>query len=414
LQFSHPLVGAFGSSAAGLAPINPGAWENVVLGAACPSGISIDSSSIGTTNTPSWVISTNNDNTFFANPDYGGTALLANRVRAAFRLANWGSSISAGGDWTTFGEGMNVATSAGGGIQHTCTQAAGPNQCPQQGTNMDHQCMLVELSGTGATPLNFARDSAWRNMEFATTSELRERARISIAGLPPTADGFRDVYIYVKTRNMPGPSTKPIQLPLREMTRTARLVNHNPNIVRGRDPKGESEDAEDGRAAEAPAALAAATAPSEAPALQNSYEQLAATWPTYEVHVYHDTGEVLGAGDASQRRLRPQAPFGYYLAHNGPLYGFVHSLHGANGIVLEELAPSFYRVSIADGQAIEVENRITSLEQPKGESKHTHKIVVKPGCYCRAAGAPSGGATGYRALFALAPLLLLAWRRRGR
>jgi hypothetical protein len=63
-----------------------------------------------------------------------------------------------------------------------------------------HQCMQVQLSGNG---VQFAINSAFRNMHQAPASLHREPAVIDTKGLKKTGKGYHDVYLYVETRNMP-------------------------------------------------------------------------------------------------------------------------------------------------------------------------------------------------------------------
>jgi hypothetical protein len=357
--------------------------------------------------------------------------LLPGAIKATFRLANWGAGYS-GATWTEFGEGTSdaVAGGAGGAIDYTCVQSAGPNQCPQQGALQNHQCMLVELQGTGGTPIDFARDSAWRNMDFVNNSELEREAEINLVGLPSLGTPVRDIYVYVKTVNMPGPSDKEIKLPLDRMRETLSMMGHGP--VRGGRAPDPGPDQPGGKpvdkpadkpAAEAKAGVAGAVAaaavapraqvPRRAAPLPPSpgmsvHEALSEVWPTYEVHVYYETGETMTADGTEHRRLSPLVPFGYFIAHKGPLFGFVHDFDAIDGTLVEELAPNFYRLSIPDGGKARVTTKIASLDRP--EETKTEPAVHKHGCHCNAVGAAGGTRTGALLLCGFGISLLAARR----
>jgi hypothetical protein len=90
--------------------------------------------------------------------------------------------------------------------------------------------------------------------------------------------------------------------------------------------------------------------PADVPALQKGeFEALRETEPTYQVHVFHDTGEVINIDGTERKLLKPQPSFGYFVDHDGPLTGWRHTLAGA-----EEIIPGrYYKLSVpASGKAI--------------------------------------------------------------
>ena len=90
--------------------------------------------------------------------------------------------------------------------------------------------------------------------------------------------------------------------------------------------------------------------------------QMDAALPTYRVHVYWDTGKFISVGGNQRPLLSPQASFGYYVDHQGQLYGWDHSLTG-DGVVLEQLAPDFYRVrKVANNGSFTVITTIMAME----------------------------------------------------
>ncbi len=111
--------------------------------------------------------------------------------------------------------------------------------------------------------------------------------------------------------------------------------------------------------------------------------------------------------------LRPMVPFGYYLSHDGPLYGFVTKFEAMNGVVLEELAPNFYHVKIPNEGAIQVKTTVTAEERPSGTAPPPQCPACPPHgrCNCEVPGAPVGDAGWLAAAGALG---LAAALRRGR
>src|SRR5437763_2531040 len=60
--------------------------------------------------------------------------------------------------------------------------------------------------------------------------------------------------------------------------------------------------------------------------------------------------------------LHVQPSFGYFLLHEGPLFGWDHRLEGA-----EQIAPNYYKIpAIPDGQSAKVTVSVEALEQPRG------------------------------------------------
>ena len=81
---------------------------------------------------------------------------------------------------------------------------------------------------------------------------------------------------------------------------------------------------------------------------KTAFEALRDSWPTYEVHVYHDTGRTADAGHGPVRILEPQVPFGFLVNHTSTLVGWRHALAG-RGIVLDEISPNFFHVRVPNG-----------------------------------------------------------------
>lgn len=399
----------------------------------------------------------------------------AHTVRARIRIADWGSTYA---DWkhapwkeipnlphdvftlpeSTLAADPNWQFNWSGGvatIDYTCVAAAG-DYCPklQNIDTEDHQCMLVELA---ADPTNnndpaywFARNALYRNMNYTGLSTAAVPATINIVGMKNATGGARDrdIYLYVQMSNMPDHGQEAIWLDVENMEEARRYATHPPPVP----PQADQRDIRRKYSAEAlkrmkkdpafarkAAAVAAARAKQVASRIGggplNRYsvpvmspeQALSDVWPTYKVRVYYDTGKTTKNDDGEVRRiLSPMTPFGFYLTHQGPLYGFTHKLEGLAGAQLDQVAPNIYKVRVPNEGSVRVQTTITAEEKPiepgsdcKCQCKdcapreHTHPQTVPPHkhCLCNTPGRFGSGWT----TFGL-PLLLaaLAYARRRR
>jgi hypothetical protein len=377
--------------------------------ASCPSGVSIDPMSIGTRPVTAGVPDStvhfgsghpaNNFVAELTNSD-SSNPLTASSVQGRFRIADWGSQIGVGGSWTdvatvgtstTAAHGINAATPAEALLN--CINPpfnATSNSCYQlpSGAPSD-QCLLVELSQANGSGMRFIHDSARRNMDFVNASTFERSAEISLKGLAPLpgSPGTRDVYIFVRTVHMPAATDGNHQAPVPPPV---------PPVGKNRDTAG------------------AAAAGNQGPPRyrMNTYERIASVTPTYEVHVYHDTGRTLTDAGQTRHVLEPQAPFGYFVEHVGDLSGWKHALVG-EGFVLDEISPNFYHAKIPDNGSVRVHTTISSCQ------KHFFGLVNScggstagcGGCQC------SLGDTGVPAatpLFIVAATAMVSRRRRRR
>ncbi len=282
-------------------------------------------------------------NQFFAQPNVTGLA-DPTVVRVRFSLANWGSQLSdpTANSWRPVPGGEDVqyqtAVSEARFVwpqvadSYTTTLVRNINTYLNHVWNHSlpsapnaqnpHQCMLAELSSTDPSVV-FTRSSIYVNMNVASASVLREPALISIEGLKPISAGPRDVYLYLQTFNMP-------------------------KVAKGEDPTVVQRNFD---------ARMNLTATHEE---KQGYEveDIAAFFPTYIVHAYHDAGEMYQLEDGRRVPiLRPQTAFGYFVQHQGPLYGWETRIYGA-----EKLAENFYRLRVANHGAQYVEPAIQARE----------------------------------------------------
>lgn len=413
----------------------------IVLGSdADCTGISLSPYGIGTREGGLSDISLVGNNTFYAEPIYDKDYSVG-EVQAKFRIANWGSTVfDDSATWDSMNQdslqnpsypsdSRNTAVTgggvSGGNIDYLCNQIPGDlRECPQPNcspaTDCLHQCILVELSKSGSSPstLKFLRDSAWRNMNFVNASSFERTAEISIEGLPATSAGHRDVYIYIRTINMPPAGEKPIHLPSSNMAlvfaKLPEARHHKPqhnsdkksNDTVNKKPNQTSKIAQKAAMVSPVAEFGDGAQTEKTPQLHTLYEEITAYWPTYEVYVYHDTGKTVKIDGMETKVLEAQVPFGYHVNHTGQLYGWKHSIAGVGGAVLEEIAPNYFRVVIPDASSIKIKTTIESVEEavehPDDEScsqcepnLEKCKEICKSmfNCYCSVPGAV--GSTGW-------------------
>lgn len=332
----------------------------------CARGISLDRFDIGLIDRGNpggpliTTLSASGPNLFAARPlNNTGTTLEPGQIIARFRLSNWGSQI-AGGSWQDIrvdpvpantnpavnaermapGEKGTIALSWTLSKEERCAyglmrEGESKDDCAELGASqkrMSHQCMLVELS----SPANveFVSDSVFRNMDFvATNSPYTRPAEIQTRGLPALPhQRMRDVYLHVRTENMPPAYT----------TRHGPPMSDQGASVRERYDE-----------------LAAGYG------TRYTYDDLLAELPRYEVHVFHDTGRKVMNGRTSVPLLEPQTSFGYFVRPGHELFGWGAALDGAE--VLDRSgrrSPRLYRVRIAHEQSAIVQTRVHSLEVP--------------------------------------------------
>jgi hypothetical protein len=419
--------------------MNPTAWGTVTLptsfSAPCTDGIRLSFMQVGADPPPENLINvptgaSTADNLYFARPDWSGWgAVVDDAIKARFRIANWGSMIAdPAAPWTEAAN--NVLNDAPDGhMEFPCP--VGTALCGVLPAGDNHQCMLVELSkGTASTvdPLKFANDSVYRNMDFDDTSTLVREAEINIKGLKPRP-GFpkRDTYIYVKTVNMPAPTSEQLFLPRDEMYRAVKVAKHPPPSPQPGKPGGRPGE-KPIPAPPKPAVGAKAQKAPEPPPLdpdlaKDAYGHLTDSWPTYEVHVYYDTGGFITVRGKKYRALKPMVPFGYFLDHVGPYFGFEHHLEGSEGTQLTQVGPSFYKVEIVNDGVAKVKSTITALEKPSGPGMcdckgccqpPPVKVEIKPTCHCRVVKPGTAGELGLGLSGLLALALAAGLRRRSR
>ena len=344
--------------------IDPATWDDATVGGAgCGQAVTFGGHQIRSYPPPDHQIRFSAagppgpSNDLIAEPTNNTTSVIpGGAIAAEFYIANWGSQPGAPNDasglWTKLpgGPATNANQIAANGAAASITLPWTVNDVNppllqefRANTRWAHQCLLVELSGGG---LVFSPSSAYRNMDFVTASTFARDAQISVRGLPDIGRPQRDVYLLVTTTNMPEriePQQPPRPEPGPAATATTGI----------RERRREHGERNGGGEHEYDASVTDF----------EGFDRLARDLPTYVVHVFHDTGEVTAAGAAV---LRPQLPFGFVMAHDGPLHGWRHELTAAG---LTPVGPNLFRLRVPAGGEAVVSTRIEALERPDRHSR---------------------------------------------
>lgn len=413
------------STGCALSPLcsDPATWREFQDTNSCEGQIALRPSHIYVGSPGNTQISVSSTNNLVAAPvNNTSAAIPGNAIRGKFRLANWGSTIGASPGWDELdcsgedGEGYVAGASgavagtgggAGGQFTITCPwNVPDPSAYAAGGctTNCKHydQCTMVELAmATGSSNLyELSPQSARRNLQFTGASTIEKSAVIDIRGLK-AGDPARDVYLFVKTTNMPKRVTEKTPSPSSQISEDLikRLARAKVRIPEGRSVGKES-------AAMIQRAMAMGLV---------TDDDLESFMPTYTVYAWHDTG-VVKNGKAV---LAPQPSFTYVVHHDGPLEGWMHSL-SAPGLTLTELQPNYYRLGVPKGGQGSVVTKITAFEKPPCDCEmtdvptHEHekypdhhhdekyaKVDHGPHCGCSYPGERSNERSGLLALFGL-------------
>ncbi len=199
--------------------------------------------------------------------------------------------------------------------------------------------MMVEVApAPNAQTVKISNATVFRNMVFDHLSTKQWPAQISIKGLQAKA-GFamnRDVYLQVITRNMPALGDWPFFLNSQFMNALKRAL------------------------------LGFVQAVNSFALSLSLDDQMKVVWPTYEVHAYYDTGRSTIIGGKRQPILSPMNSFGYYLSHDGVLFGYSHAIGSETDIGLKTLsASSLYKVRVPNEGSVRIMTGVTAEEVPK-------------------------------------------------
>lgn len=398
--------------------------EHLEPGAACTTGVTLDSGDVGVwTGDPGVASGGSLTNTICAGGACGSgenvfrvTARNVDNsagigtwtIRARMRIADWGSTVAFWNHalWTDVAavpSGTNVFNAptsdlstangwywltpvdAGDGtsavtIDYQCDKGA-EAYCPKlHDESQPHQCMLVELGQPAGSTFKFRKKAVYRNMNYQDLSSVSVPAKISLAGLRKVLgeDRARDVYLYVEQRNMRPPSKGAFELPQKDLLR-ARALAENPITV----PRAQRKPPVGRLAARARTKLATA-ATTNATALvgriaksnerfqnglplrhtlaMSSDQLLDAVWPTYRVRVYYDSGKTFTANKQKDRVLVPMVPFGFRLNHRGPLYGFTTQLTGADTAQPKSVGGNWHQLNVKGEGDAKITTALTAEE----------------------------------------------------
>jgi hypothetical protein len=427
----------------------PTAWAAAsAASAGCAGGITLDSSQIWTNNPVDSDIDLTDGhvNVFSAQPSFGSVPVAAGTVLGEFRIANWGTVADPNAGWLPI-PGATGLSNAGttGLIQFTCPANSGGQTCGMATPATKHQCVQVRLNhGLGYNQNNapITTASAYRNMDFVPLSTDEREAEVSLAGLPATASGQRDVYLYVHAHNLPEHGQEQKSLPHKDMATTLRnfLAAPQPGVqVRNAREAGallndvKKKQVADARARgkqEQPGAGVPGKLPvpgvDKLPSLITDEQALRKVWPSYEVKPYYDSGTTSVEDKNTYKVLVPMPTFHMFFWHDGELYGFSHDLEMVSGGTLTEVRKptkdvvGLYKLTMAASGVARLKTSVTAHETPptkppeppveqrcpvceKAEADHGH-------CHCSMPGYGSGGDRAWLlALLALAGVLLRRW-----
>jgi opacity protein-like surface antigen len=177
-------------------------------------------------------------------------------------------------------------------------------------------------------------------MDFVDSSLFQREAEISVAGvnaLPDTT--HRDIYLSVETKKLP------------------RRIEASENPFVGAKP---------GRFGRIDTAIGTHRPLSHDRSGQNfSYNSeepfayLNGKYPSYLVRAYRDTGKSKIIKGKTLKILEPQSSYGYYVRHDGKLFGWKHKLEGSS---VEQIEPNIYRVSVPNNSVTVATTTIESIE----------------------------------------------------
>lgn len=241
-----------------------------------------------------------------------------------------------------------------------------------------HGCMLVKLNGPGHVFLN---DSAFRNMNFGTASVFEKDATISIAGLPKSSSGTRDVYLFVDKRNMPpyrpvkkfGKLTAPKIVITPEIREVNAMLRSPGKVTAIRTPLAKQLVQDDpvlSKAVLARKPMLARTIELDRRRSANVqtvlFDTLAAALPTYAMHAFSDLESIVYIDGYPHRLLAQQTSFGVYLLHDQNYFGWIEQM-SPNAL---DVAQGVKKISIQDGKSALIRPRLEAVESIKPLSRY--------------------------------------------
>lgn len=221
-----------------------------------------------------------------------------------------------------------------------------------------HQCVMAELEQVGGTTgYDFVNDSAYWNMNILPTASPATRTvEISTRGRPPTTGGGGAQKVYVFVERTSAPAT----------VAAGEKVPGEPQLLLRAAPQMTDMPARDvGGVAGAGAVIEAIP--------EVDVDLLAQRVPTLRYHTYYSTGiKIQTRSGRTVTLYDPQTSFGYFVLHQGAVYGWSHDLvpaaHPAAGLARGEkpqrIGGDHFAVDVPHGGAVAFDTIITPLEEP--------------------------------------------------
>jgi len=374
-------------------PLPPGIWDEFQLtaGPASFGGVTIMGNGqndvvvqngLGTGTT----IQNGAVNTFIARPrNYraAGNDIAAGDIAATFRIANWGSVANnpnqtnfATGTWDFVDPGNTnpvastavIPTLVGGNNPPATSPIAHPVPMNLPPNKSIHQCILCNLSSTGPA-MNFLQDSVFRNMNYDHASTLEREAEINTIGIPKDdASDPRDVYIAIEKINMPANTpganegTFLSASMLRVIRRGGPLADKLRKVLEILQQIGKETEGAKQRLDILVSIL------TDAGLTDDELDQV---FPTFRVHVYHDTGERIEEDGEKKPVLRAQSSFGLYMYHEGGLEGWQTSIQGATRI-----SDNVYQMPVPKEGTAKIKVRVQAVEE--GQDRIPEDPIRRP------------------------------------
>jgi hypothetical protein len=317
-------------------------------------------------------------NTFIARPrNYRapGNDIASGDIAATFRIANWGS-VATAAPWDFVDPAITapvastavIPTLTAGNNPPATSPIAQPVVMNLPAGKSTHQCVLCTLSSTGPVMM-FLQDSVFKNMNYDHASTLEREAEINTTGLPKDdAPDPRDVYIAIEKvgmeQNTPGADEGTF------------LINRITRAMRSSGPI-----AEKLKRAQALLNQLGRGAEGQNQRLQIlvnvltevglTDDELDQVFPTFRVHVYHDTGERLKENGEEKPVLRAQSSFGLYMYHEGPVEGWQTSIQGATRI-----SDNVYQMPVPKDGSAKIKVIVQAVD--KGQDRIPEDPIVPP------------------------------------
>jgi hypothetical protein len=94
-------------------------------------------------------------------------------------------------------------------------------------------------------------------------------------------------------------------------------------------------------------------------------DMMRVAWPTYEVHVYYNTGRSNTYKGKTYKEYSPLVSYGYYVSHEGVFFGYNHKMLGSSRALnpIAGIANS-WSVTVPSESRVYVTNAVASEDLP--------------------------------------------------